>query len=167
MKQSLNLMLAATILLLSRPFALAQGPAHSIELTVRGSSLIDGSGSPAIKAGIGITGDRIVFVGPSLGEKQRAGSALPVSLSPQASSILTPTGADDLSDSRTAIGGRSGQMEPERKTALRLFFSAGPRDTAVLPQRRESQASREPRRPVGSMLHREKGLTPVCDRAKE
>jgi N-acyl-D-amino-acid deacylase len=71
MKHSLNLMLAAIILLLSRPFALAQDPAHPIDLIIRGGSLIDGSGSPPIKADIGITGDRIVFVGPSAGRKAK------------------------------------------------------------------------------------------------
>jgi N-acyl-D-amino-acid deacylase len=71
MKHSLNLMLAAIILLLSRPFALAQDPAQPIDLIIRGGSLIDGSGSPPIKADIGITGDRIVFVGPSAGRKAK------------------------------------------------------------------------------------------------
>jgi N-acyl-D-aspartate/D-glutamate deacylase len=71
MKHPLNLILAATILLLSRPFAPAQDPAQPIDLIIRGGSLIDGSGSPVIKADIGITGDRIVFVGPSTGRKAK------------------------------------------------------------------------------------------------
>jgi N-acyl-D-aspartate/D-glutamate deacylase len=71
MKHPLNLILAATILLLSRPFAPAQDPAQPIDLIIRGGSLIDGSGSPVIKADIGITGDRIVFVGPRTGRKAK------------------------------------------------------------------------------------------------
>jgi N-acyl-D-aspartate/D-glutamate deacylase len=67
----LNLTLAAAILLLSLPFALAQGSAQPIDLIIRGGSVIDGSGSPAIKADIGITGDRIVFIGSSTGRKAK------------------------------------------------------------------------------------------------
>jgi N-acyl-D-amino-acid deacylase len=44
---------------------------QSIDLILRGGSVIDGSGSPAIKADIGMTGDRIVFVGPSAGRKAK------------------------------------------------------------------------------------------------
>ena len=71
MKQSLNLTFTAMILLLSRLFALAQDPAQPIDLIIRGGSLIDGSGSPATWADIGITGDRIVFVGSSAGRKAK------------------------------------------------------------------------------------------------
>jgi N-acyl-D-amino-acid deacylase len=58
-------MLAATTLLTSCSFA------QNFDLIIRGGSLIDGSGSPAIKADIGITGDRIVFIGPSAGRKAK------------------------------------------------------------------------------------------------
>jgi N-acyl-D-amino-acid deacylase len=71
MKQKLNLVFATTILLLSRPFAPAQDLAQPIDLIIRGGSVIDGSGSPAIKADIGITGDRIVFVGSGAGRKAK------------------------------------------------------------------------------------------------
>ncbi len=59
------LMLAATTLLAPRSFA------QDLDLIIRGGSLIDGSGSPAIKADIGITGDRIVFIGSSAGRKAK------------------------------------------------------------------------------------------------
>src|SRR5579859_5228854 len=67
----LNLMLAVTILLLSLPFAPAQGPAQPLDLIIRGGSVVDGSGSPAIRADIGISGDRIVFVGSSARRKAK------------------------------------------------------------------------------------------------
>jgi N-acyl-D-aspartate/D-glutamate deacylase len=58
-KPLLHLLLAA----LSIP-ALAQ----NLDLILRGGSVIDGSGSPARPADIGIAGDRIVFVGSSAGK---------------------------------------------------------------------------------------------------
>jgi N-acyl-D-amino-acid deacylase len=70
-KRRLNLTLIGTILLLSRSLAPAQNLVQPIDLILRGGSVIDGSGSPAIKADIGITGDRIVFVGPSAGRKAK------------------------------------------------------------------------------------------------
>jgi N-acyl-D-amino-acid deacylase len=98
MKQSLNLMLAAAILLLSRPFAFAQGPAQPVDLIIRGGSVIDGSGSPAIRADIGITGDRIVFVGSSAGKKaKRAIDATGLVVTPGFIDPHTHT-AGDLSD---------------------------------------------------------------------
>jgi N-acyl-D-amino-acid deacylase len=54
-----------SILLTSRAFA------QNLDLIIRGGSLIDGSGSPAVKADIGIAGDRIVFVGSSVGRKAK------------------------------------------------------------------------------------------------
>jgi N-acyl-D-amino-acid deacylase len=51
--------------------AVATCTAQEIDLLIRGGSLIDGSGAPAKKADIGITGDRIVFVGPSAGRKAK------------------------------------------------------------------------------------------------
>ena len=41
--------------------------AQTLDLIIHNGSLIDGSGSPAIHADIGITGDRIVFIGSSKG----------------------------------------------------------------------------------------------------
>src|SRR5260370_30821652 len=67
LKRSLILVFTAVTLLAAQPFAHAQ----NLDLIIRGGSLIDGSGSPATKADIGITGDRIVFVGPSAGRKAK------------------------------------------------------------------------------------------------
>lgn len=67
MKKSFSFILAASTLLASQSFVLAQ----ELDLLIRGGSLIDGSGSPAVKADIGIQGDRIVFVGPSAGRKAK------------------------------------------------------------------------------------------------
>jgi N-acyl-D-aspartate/D-glutamate deacylase len=61
----LSLIIAASTMLSSRSFA------QDLDLIIRGGSLIDGSGSPATKADIGIEGDRIVFVGPSAGRKSK------------------------------------------------------------------------------------------------
>lgn len=63
MNRSVSLILAASSILTSHSFA--QDP----DLIIRGGSLIDGSGSPATKADIGIKGDRIVFVGNSAGRR--------------------------------------------------------------------------------------------------
>jgi adenine deaminase len=41
--------------------------AQELDLIVHGGSVIDGSGSPAMAADIGIQGDRIVFVGSAGG----------------------------------------------------------------------------------------------------
>jgi N-acyl-D-amino-acid deacylase len=65
LKRSRILTLAATTLLTSCSFA------QDFDLIIRGGSLIDGSGSPAIKADIGIKGDRIVFIGSSAGRKAK------------------------------------------------------------------------------------------------
>ena len=65
MKRSLSLIIAALAILTSHCFA------QDLDLIIRGGSLIDGSGSPATKADIGIKGDRIVFVGDSAGRKAR------------------------------------------------------------------------------------------------
>jgi N-acyl-D-amino-acid deacylase len=45
--------------------------AQDLDLLILHGSLIDGSGSPAIHADVGIAGDRIVFVGPSAGRKAK------------------------------------------------------------------------------------------------
>jgi len=67
LKRSLSLLLAATILLTAHCSVLAQ----DLDFILRGGSLIDGSGSPAIHADIGIAGDRIVFVGSGGGRKAK------------------------------------------------------------------------------------------------
>jgi N-acyl-D-amino-acid deacylase len=67
LKRSLPFLLLAVILLSTHPFVLAQ----DLDLIIRGGSLIDGSGSPAAKADIGIRDDRIVFVGSSAGKRAK------------------------------------------------------------------------------------------------
>jgi N-acyl-D-aspartate/D-glutamate deacylase len=68
LKRSPLLLLATIALLLaSHSFVLAQ----DLDLIIRGGSLIDGSGSPATTADIGIQGDHIVFVGSSAGRKAK------------------------------------------------------------------------------------------------
>jgi N-acyl-D-aspartate/D-glutamate deacylase len=67
LKRSLPLLLAAIILLTTNPFSFAQ----DLDLIIRGGSLIDGSGSAATRADIGIQGDRIIFVGSSAGRKSK------------------------------------------------------------------------------------------------
>ena len=61
MKRSLPFLLLATILIAAHAFVLAQ----DLDLIIRGGSLIDGSGSPAAKADIGIKDEHIVFVAPA------------------------------------------------------------------------------------------------------
>src|SRR5258708_23163667 len=65
LKRSLSFIFAATTLLAAQSFA------QDLDLIIRGGSLIDGSGSPATKADIGIAGDRIVFIGSSAGRKAK------------------------------------------------------------------------------------------------
>jgi N-acyl-D-amino-acid deacylase len=65
LKKSLSIILAAAAIL--APHVVAQ----NLDLIIRGGSLIDGSGSPSIKGDIGIQGDRIVFVGSSVGRKSK------------------------------------------------------------------------------------------------
>jgi N-acyl-D-aspartate/D-glutamate deacylase len=61
MKPVLSLFLAAFVAAPTPAFA------QNVDLILRGGSVIDGSGSPAVKADVGISGDRIVFVGSSAG----------------------------------------------------------------------------------------------------
>ena len=61
MNRSLPFLLPAVILLTGHPFVLAQ----DLDLLIRGGSPIDGSGSPAAKADIGIKDEHIVFVAPA------------------------------------------------------------------------------------------------------
>jgi N-acyl-D-aspartate/D-glutamate deacylase len=67
LKRSLPFLLAAVTLLTTNPFGFAQ----DLDLIIRGGSLIDGSGSPAVKEDIGIKDDRIVFVGSGAGRKAK------------------------------------------------------------------------------------------------
>ncbi len=60
----LHRFVVSTLLLL----ALQHGIGQQLDLLIRGGSVVDGSGSPATRADIGIVGDRIVFVGPSTGQ---------------------------------------------------------------------------------------------------
>src|ERR1700722_9458837 len=45
--------------------ALAPARAQQLDLILHGGTVVDGSGSPGVKTDIGITADRIVFVGPA------------------------------------------------------------------------------------------------------
>ena len=65
MKRFLSLVLAGSAILVPHAFA------QNLDLIIRGGSLMDGSGSPATKADIGIQGNRIVFVGNSAGRKAK------------------------------------------------------------------------------------------------
>lgn len=58
--------LAATFILLP-----ARVSGQQLDILIRGGTLIDGSGSPRTSADIGITDDRIVFVGPGAGRSAR------------------------------------------------------------------------------------------------
>ncbi len=67
MKRPLILMLATFTLMSSHAFIHAQ----ELDLILRGGSVIDGSGSRAVRADVGITGDHIVFVGSSAGRRAK------------------------------------------------------------------------------------------------
>ena len=54
---------AAVLLFLPVSFAAAQ----DLDLLIRGGSIVDGTGAPARITDVGITDDRIVFIGPSVG----------------------------------------------------------------------------------------------------
>ncbi len=64
---SLTLVFVATILVISPRLAVAQ----NLDLILRGGSLLDGTGSPAVHADIGVAGDRIVFVGDGARRKAK------------------------------------------------------------------------------------------------
>jgi len=67
MRPSLTLVFVVTILVISPRLAVAQ----NLDLILRGGSLLDGSGSPAVHADIGVAGDRIVFVGDGARRKAK------------------------------------------------------------------------------------------------
>ena len=52
---------------------IAAGAQDSVDILIRGGSLIDGTGSAARRADVGIRGDRIVFVGDAASRRFRAG----------------------------------------------------------------------------------------------
>jgi N-acyl-D-aspartate/D-glutamate deacylase len=84
--------------LLAAAFAPASVQAQQLDLIIRGGSVIDGSGSPARSADIGILGDRIVFVGTASGHStKRTIDATGLIVSPGFIDPHTHTAAD-LSD---------------------------------------------------------------------
>src|SRR6266567_5432909 len=94
LKRSLILIFAAATLLAPHSFA------QDLDLVIRGGSLIDGSGSPATMADIGITGDHIVFIGSSAGRKaKREIDATGFVVTPGFIDPHTHT-AEDLSDTK-------------------------------------------------------------------
>jgi N-acyl-D-amino-acid deacylase len=58
-----RVLFAATVLLITSAPATAQ----DLDILIRNGTVVDGSGSPAYKADVGIAGDYIVFVGPGAG----------------------------------------------------------------------------------------------------
>lgn len=91
-----SLLLGVAILLSSRCLVLAQ----DLDLILRGGSLIDGSGSPPMRADIGVAGDRIVFVGRGDGRKaKREIDATGLVITPGFIDPHTHT-AGDLSDAK-------------------------------------------------------------------
>jgi N-acyl-D-amino-acid deacylase len=88
----LQLLLTATVVLAS----CAQ--AQELDVILRGGTVIDGSGSAAVHADIGISGDRIVFAGSSAGRRaKRVIDATGLIVTPGFIDPHTHT-ADDLSD---------------------------------------------------------------------
>lgn len=97
MKRLMNLVLAIPFLLASQSFVHAQ----ELDLIIHGGSIIDGSGSAAVKEDIGIKGDRIVFIGSSAGKKaKREIDATGLIVTPGFIDPHTHT-AGDLSDPKT------------------------------------------------------------------
>ncbi len=88
----------AALLLASTAF----GQNSSVDLIIRNGSLLDGSGSPAIRADIGILADRIVFIGSSKGHTaKRTIDATGLTVTPGFIDPHTHTAAD-LSDHKRA-----------------------------------------------------------------
>ena len=96
MKSALNLMLLVATALISHPVLQAQ----DLDVLIRGGTLVDGSGSPAVRQDIGILGDRIVFVGSGAGKRaKREIDATGLIVAPGFIDPHTHT-AEDLSDSK-------------------------------------------------------------------
>jgi N-acyl-D-aspartate/D-glutamate deacylase len=76
--------------------------AQSLDVIIRGGTLIDGSGKPSIQADIGVAGDRIVFIGSSKGKNaKRVIDATGLIVTPGFIDPHTHT-ADDLSNPKTS-----------------------------------------------------------------
>jgi N-acyl-D-amino-acid deacylase len=119
--------------------------AQKLDLIIRGGSLIDGSGSPAVKADIGIVGDRIVFVGSSAGRKaKREIDATGLVVTPGFIDAHTHTAAD-LSDPKrsrndpylmqgvsTIATGNDGDSPPAIGDTLALWTKQGIGTNAAL-----------------------------------
>lgn len=56
-------MIRPRIALLTTAFAFCATAQQSVDVLIHGGQLIDGTGSPARSADVGLRGDRIVFVG--------------------------------------------------------------------------------------------------------
>ena len=118
---------------------------QELDLIVRGGSVLDGSGSAAVKADVGIKGDRIVFVGSSKGHKaKRVIDATGLVVTPGFIDPHTHT-ADDLSDpmrSRndaylmqgvtTVVTGNDGSSPADIATTLALWKKQGIGTNAAL-----------------------------------
>ncbi len=90
------------LLLAALPLIAPSAHAQQLDLLIRGGSLIDGSGGPAMQADIGIAGDRIVFVGSSTGKTaKRTIDATGLIVTPGFIDPHTHTAAD-LSDPKHA-----------------------------------------------------------------
>ena len=96
MRPILNLLLAAATLLPVHAFA------QDLDLVIRNGSVLDGSGSPAVHADIGILGDRIVLIEPHITRKAtRTIDATGLVVTPGFIDPHTHT-AGDLSDPKRA-----------------------------------------------------------------
>jgi N-acyl-D-amino-acid deacylase len=77
-------------------------PAFSqqLDILIRGGKVIDGSGSPAISADVGLRGDRIVFIGDSVKQSRHAARAINASGLVVAPGFIDPHAhlMEDLSD---------------------------------------------------------------------
>jgi len=82
--------------------AIAICPAFSqqLDLLIRGGQVIDGSGSPAVSADVGLRGDRIVFVGDSAKQSIRAARTIDAKNLVVAPGFIDPHAhvMEDLSD---------------------------------------------------------------------
>jgi N-acyl-D-amino-acid deacylase len=125
------------VLLLALAAALAQ---ERVDVLIQGGQLIDGTGSPARAADVGIKGDRIVFVGDAKTSKIQAARTISA-----AGLIVSPGFIDphahvfeDLSDSRrktnenylrqgvtTVVAGNDGAGPFNIATALEKWKAAG------------------------------------------
>ena len=74
---------------------------QQLDVLIRGGQVIDGSGSPAVSADVGLRGDRIVFVGDSAKQGFRAASTIDASGLVVAPGFIDPHAhvMEDLADS--------------------------------------------------------------------